>query len=177
MTLAFHVVLIILMLLSSNMKKVGVIGLGNPLRRDDGIGIILLEKLVERKHELPEDIQYIDGGTGGMNILHLLARFDIVFIIDAARFNATAGHGQLFDLQEIKNNRISLPPSTHGLDILEIIRLSKNLDKAPKHILFFGVQPKDTSVGTDLSKELQQNIEELLKKIMIELKKVYEELS
>jgi hydrogenase maturation protease len=177
MILAFHVVLIILMLLSSNMKKLVVIGLGNPLRRDDGIGIVLLKKLVEYKHELPQDIQYIDGGTGGMNILHLLVRFDIVFIIDAALFNAIPGYGKLFTLQEIKNNRISFSPSTHESDILEIINLSKNLDEAPEHILFFGVQPKDTSVGTDLSKELQKNIEELFKKLMIELKKVYEELS
>jgi len=59
------------------MKKIGVIGIGNPLRKDDGIGIVLLEKLVEIKDDLPDDIEYIDGGTGGMNLLHLFARFDI----------------------------------------------------------------------------------------------------
>ena len=176
MILAFHAVLIISMLPSSNMKKIGVIGLGNPLRRDDGIGLVLLEKLAERKHELPDTIQYIDGGTGGMNVLHLLARFDIVFIIDAARFNAAAGYGKFFTLQEIKNNRTSLPPSTHGSNVLEIICLSKNLDEAPKHILFFGVQPKDTSVGTELSKELQQNIGKLVTKLMREVTNIYEEL-
>ena len=52
------------------MKKIGVIGIGNPLRRDDGIGILLLEKLVERKENMPDDIEYIDGGTGGMNRNH-----------------------------------------------------------------------------------------------------------
>ncbi len=176
MILAFHAALIISMLPSSNMKKIGVIGVGNPLRRDDGIGILLLEKLADRKHELPGDIEYIDGGTGSMNLLHLLARFDIVFIIDAAHFNAVAGYGKLFTLQEIKNNRTSLLPSTHGSDILEIIRLSKNIDEAPKHILFFGVQPKDTSVGTELSKELQQNIGKLVTKLMREVTKIYEEL-
>src|SRR4030042_4288100 len=109
-----------------------------------------------------------------MNIIHLLARFDIVFIIDAALFNAIPGYGKFFTLQEIKNNRVSFSSSIHESDILEIINLSKNLDEAPEHILFFGVQPKDTSFGTDLSKELRQNVEELLKKLMIELKKKYE---
>ena len=158
------------------MKKLGVIGLGNPLRRDDGIGIVLLEKLVEQKYNLPHGIQYIDGGTGGMNILYLLAQFDIVFIIDAAFFNAVPGYGKLFTIQQIKNNKISFSDSTHEFDILKVINLSKNLDELPEYIFFFGVQPKDTSIGTDLSKELQQNIEKLLKKLIVELKKVYEEL-
>ena len=51
--------------------KAGIIGVGNPLRRDDGIGIVLLEKLIEKKSDLPEGIEYIDGGTGGMNLLHI----------------------------------------------------------------------------------------------------------
>jgi hydrogenase maturation protease len=175
MILASHAALIILMSPSCNMQKIGVIGLGNPLRRDDSIGLVLLEKLVERKHDLPKNIQYIDGGAGGMNIFHMLAQFDIVLIIDAALFNAIPGYGKIFALKEIKNNSISFARSTHESDIISIINLAKNLDKAPKHILFFGVQPKDTSFGTDLSKELQQNIEDLLKKLVIELKKLCEE--
>ena len=158
------------------MKKLCVIGLGNPLRQDDGIGIVLLEKLVEYKKNLPQSIQYIDGGTGGMNILHLFAQFDIVFIIDAAFFNAHPGCGKLFTSQQIKDSRISFYHTTHEFDILKIINLSKSLDELPERIFFFGVQPKDTSIGTELSKELKQNVEKLFKKLVIELKKVYEEL-
>jgi len=163
------------MLLLSNMKKIGVIGLGNPLRRDDGIGIVLLEKLVKHRHKLPKNIQFIDGGTGGMNIFHMLVQFDTVLIIDAAFFTDTPGNGRFFSLQEIKNNRISFVSLTHEFDIFRVINLAKELKIAPKHILFFCIQPKDTSFGTSLSKEIQQKIEDLLKKLIIELKKICKE--
>ena len=60
------------------MKKVCVIGIGNTLRRDDGIGIVLLEKLIERKNKLPKNVDFINGGTGGMNLLHILVCYDAV---------------------------------------------------------------------------------------------------
>ena len=172
MILASPVVPIISMLRLSNMKNIGVIGLGNPLRRDDGIGIVLLEKLIDRKQELPKNIQYIDGGTGGMNILHTLVRFDIVLIIDAVYFNAKPGQGKLFTLDEIKTNRALISSSTHGTDILEVISLSKHLDEAPERIVVFGIQPKDTSMGEGLSSEVRKCINELLTTLMHELTKI-----
>ncbi len=177
MILASLVALIISMSHSSNMKHIGVIGLGNPLRRDDGIGIILLKKLYDRRHELPESIQYIDEGTGGMNILHTLVRFDIVFIIDAVNFNAKPGEGKLFTLDEIKTNRTWTSSSSHGADILEVISLSKKLDEAPERIVFFGIQPKDTSMGEGLSTEVSQCTNQLLVMLIGELTRICEESS
>ena len=48
-------------------KKIGIIGLGNPLRHDDGIGLLLLQHLQTQKKILPKNIEYIDDGTNGMN--------------------------------------------------------------------------------------------------------------
>ena len=158
------------------MKKLGVIGLGNPLRRDDGIGIVLLDKLVKRKQDLPLNIEYIDGGTGGLNLIHLLSRFHTVVFLDAAYCNKKAGEGELFDLKEVKNNRISLSSSTHDSDILKVIQLLSELSQNPTNIFFFGIQPKDTSMGTSLSKELQQNINGLIDQVISTLKSLYEEV-
>jgi hydrogenase maturation protease len=67
-------------------KKIGIIGLGNPLRCDDGIGLLLLQHIQKQKKILPKNIEYIDGGISGMNLLHLLAQFDTVLLIDAVDF-------------------------------------------------------------------------------------------
>ena len=90
------------------MKKVGVIGIGNPLRRDDGIGIVLLEKLVERRNELPENIEFINGGIGGMNLLHILARYDVVVVIDAVNFDGEVGESKLFKSEDVNSQKIPI---------------------------------------------------------------------
>ena len=155
------------------MKKIGVIGIGNPLRRDDGIGIVLLEKLIERKDELSSNTELIDGGTGGMNLLHLLARFDIAIILDAVNFDGHPGELRLFTLGEVRSKKISLNISTHESDFLKVIQLSKELEEQPDELFIFGIQPKDTSFGKGLSPELQRNIELLLIRLQTEIKTIF----
>jgi hydrogenase maturation protease len=154
------------------MKKIGVIGIGNPLRRDDGIGIILLEKLIEQKKFLPKEIKFIDGGTGGMNLLHVIVSFDIVFIIDAVELNSDPGSYRLFTADEIKINKNSLFISTHENQLPQVIEMSKQLGELPKQIFIFGIQPKDTSYGKNLSNDLQTKIDSLLVSLINEIKNV-----
>jgi hydrogenase maturation protease len=156
------------------MKKIGVIGIGNPLRKDDGIGIVLLEKLVEIKDDLPDDIEYIDGGTGGMNLLHLFARFDIVVFIDAVNFGGEIAESKFFNSEDVISKNIQIKISTHGSDILKIIQLSKELGENPDEIFIFGVQPQDMTPGTRLSHEIQENIDLLVNNLKVELKNVME---
>ena len=158
------------------MKKIGVIGIGNPLRKDDGIGIVLLEKLVEIKDDLPDDIEYIDGGTGGMNLLHLFARFDIVVFIDAVNFGGKVAESKFFNSEEVISKNIQIKISTHGSDILKIIQLSKELGENPDEIFIFGVQPQDMTPGTRLSHEIQENIDLLVNNLKVELKNVMENI-
>jgi len=158
------------------MKKIGVIGIGNPLRKDDGIGIVLLEKLVEIKDDLPDNIEYIDGGTGGINLLHLFARFDIVVFIDAVNFGGEIAESKFFNSEDVISKNIQIKISTHGSDILKIIQLSKNLGENPDDIFIFGVQPQDITPGTRLSHEIQENIDLLVNNLKFELKNVMENI-
>jgi hydrogenase maturation protease len=151
------------------MKKTAVIGIGNPLRRDDGIGIILLEKLVEKKDNLSENLEYIDGGTGGMNLLHLLASYDKVLIIDAVDFKGKPGDYKIFKSNKVISQKQSIDFSTHESDMLKIIKLSKKLDECPDEILIFGIQPKDVSYGQNLSDEIKQVIDLIIKNLEKEI--------
>jgi len=159
------------------MKKIGVIGIGNLLRRDDAIGLILLKKLSERKNELPKDISLIDGGTGGMNLLHLLAKFDVVIIIDAVNFNGNIGESRLFRLEDIYSKKTPITISTHESNFLNIIQLSEELGERPKLLFVFGVQPKDISHGMNISSELQQKVGFLLDDLKHEIKTIFESVS
>ena len=158
------------------MKKIGVIGIGNPLRKDDGIGIVLLEKLVEIKDDLPDDIEYIDGGTGGMNLLHLFARFDIVVFIDAVNFGGEVGESKLFKSEDVNSKKIPINISTHESDILKVIQISKKLKECPSKLFIFGIQPEDTSFGQTISNEIQENIDLLVDNLKVELKNIMENI-
>ena len=157
------------------MKKIGIFGIGNPLRNDDGIGIVLLEKLSDIKNTISGNVELVDGGTGGMNLIHKFPLFDIVVIVDAVNFNGQPGDSKFFKLEEIYDKKISIKTSTHGDDILKVIILSKQLEKKPDCFLFFGIQPKDTSHGTNLSNELKNKINLYLNSLKLEIKKISED--
>lgn len=100
MILVSPALLIISMLFSSKTvfmkKKIGIIGLGNPLHRDDGVGLLLLQRLQTQRIDLPKNIEYIEGGISGMNLLHLLTQFDTVLLIDAVDFKGKPGDARVF---------------------------------------------------------------------------------
>jgi hydrogenase maturation protease len=151
------------------MKKIGVIGIGNPLRRDDGIGIILLEQVQKHKKKFPNTIEFIDGGTGGMNLLHVLARFDTVLIIDAVRFKGKPGEIHLFFKNDLLLKKSPIQIVTHEQDFLQILRLSEELKELPDQVLVFGVQPKDVSAGTGLSKDLETALPNIFTTLVLEI--------
>lgn len=154
------------------MKRICVIGIGNPLRCDDGIGIVLLNKLIEQKKSFPKKIEFIDGGTGGMNLLHVISRYDIVFIIDAMQLNAEPGYHRIFNTDEIRAIKKKDSVSTHADQLPQVIEISRQLKKLPKQLFIFGVQPKKISYKIGLSKELQSKVDILLTYLINEINKI-----
>jgi hydrogenase maturation protease len=150
-------------------QKIGIIGLGNPLRRDDGIGLLLLQHLQTQKKRLPKNIEYIDGGTSGMNLLHLLAQFDTVMLIDAVDFKGKPGDTRVFSLKDIQSQKKPMILSTHDSDFLRILRLSQELKELPKALVIFGIQPRDVSYGIGLSNEIEMILDDLCLKVQKEV--------
>ena len=148
------------------MKKTAVIGIGNSLRKDDSVGLVLIAKLKEKKEELSEEIELIEGGLGGMVLLHYLADFDIVFMIDAVEFGGNPGELKFFEKDDVISKKVKISFSTHENDFLKIINMSEQLNEIPEKIYIFGIQPKDMGLGCDLSSEVESSIDENLRKII-----------
>ncbi|MBN1280880.1 MAG: hydrogenase maturation protease [Candidatus Thermoplasmatota archaeon] len=154
------------------MARIGVIGLGNILRRDDGIGVVLLNLLKTQKDPRFKDIEFIDGGTGGMNLLHLLPRFDVLLLIDAINFQGFPGESRLFRFKELQQQHVSEPLSTHITNILRVLSLSEQLHELPTEVLLFGIQPKDISPGTSLSDDVAHRVNDTLNALIDELQRL-----
>jgi hydrogenase maturation protease len=155
-------------------KKIGIIGLGNPLRSDDAVGLLLLEYLQQNKKKLSRTIDFINGGTSGMNLLHILEEYDTILLLDAVDFKGIPGEIKKFTIAEINNQKIQLFLSTHEPDFLTVFTFLKELGKAPTHLVIFGIQPKNISHGLKLSQEVNRVLPKLQKQILKEIQSIIE---
>lgn len=141
-----------------NKSDILVIGVGNPFRRDDGIGPEIIRRLSER-HNLNCDIY--DGGTDGLALLDKLQEYKSAIIIDAVNMSAEPGTVHVFTPEEaiIKINSDTL--STHGYGIAEVIKLMEELHIKTK-LKIIGIQPEDISFGEGLTEKIKSKIQDIL---------------
>jgi hydrogenase maturation protease len=149
-------------------KDTVVLGLGNPLMSDEGIGVYLIRQLSEHQDEFPS-VEFIDAGTGGMNILHLIANRKRAVIIDCVKMGKKPGTIKRFEPADVKTVKKMTHFSLHEADILRIIDLSKQLGEYPNHIVIFGIEPESLELGQKLSKTLAGRIDAYLADIRSEL--------
>ncbi|KXA95709.1 hypothetical protein AKJ65_01100 [candidate division MSBL1 archaeon SCGC-AAA259E19] len=140
------------------MARKGVIGLGNPVRGDDGISEVLIRRLSEESS--PSDVEFIDIGTGSVKALHVLGRLDKAIILDAVFFGGDPGEYVFFDPEEVKSLKRSKNP--HDSTLFEVLELSRKMEELPEEIQIMGIQPKDVSLKEGLSPELESEIPKLL---------------
>lgn len=150
-------------------EEIGIIGLGNPLNGDDGIGIVLIQKL-EKRGNFP-NISIFDAGTGGMKVLHFLKDLDKVIIIDAVNLGKEPGDFVFFSPEDVKSLRN--PSGTHDSNLFEVLELSEDLGEIPDEITIMGIQPKITDIGEDLSDEVENNIENMLDSLEEKISELY----
>ena len=142
-------------------KSIGVIGIGNPLRCDDAIGIILLDFLKDHEADFHLNVSFIDAGTAGMNILHVISKFDIVFLIDAVKMGKVPGSWNFFSYDDVKSQMNKEYISTHISDIFQVIEFAKRVKNKPERIFIFGIEPADLSISQGLSKPVKNNLSTL----------------
>ena len=150
-------------------KDVIVLGLGNPLMADEGIGTVVVEKLGAYQEKYP-DVEFMDAGAGGMQLLHYIAGRKKAVIIDCAFMGEEAGTIKRFTTDEVKTVKKLAHLSLHEVDILSVITLSKQLGECPDEVVFFGIEPVSVEDGMELSEKLKCGINEYLNMIIEELR-------
>jgi hydrogenase maturation protease len=143
-------------------KDVIVLGLGNVLMSDEGIGVSVIERLQKQAAKFPH-VEFIDAGTGGMAILHLIANRKKAVIVDCALMGQAPGTIRRFTPDDIKSVKQVSHFSLHDVDILKVLELSKQLDECPPDVIIFGIEPARVEQGDTLSPELAAQIGEYVK--------------
>jgi len=130
-----------------------VLGLGNLLMQDEGVGIHALRLLQETTSFEPE-IELVDGGTTGLELLDFFEEGRKVLMIDAMTFDAEPGTiGKVVgdDILAKLNTKMSL----HHLGLSDVLGLVKLLDREPSELVLIGVQPGSMELEMGLSETLQ----------------------
>lgn len=148
------------------MLPVLVLGIGNILLRDEGVGVRAVESL--RGVPLPEDVEVVDGGTCGADLVEIMADRRKVIVIDALQ--ADEPPGSVFrlgaaELMPSEGDCISL----HQLGLVESLNIAAQLGCAPEEVVIFGVQPGTISPGMELSAEVAAAMPLIIRSVLAEL--------
>jgi hydrogenase maturation protease len=146
-----------------------VIGLGNPIMGDDGLGVVALERLRQRWSP-PDSVRLVDGGTWGMNLLPLIEDAERVLFLDAIDAGRPAG-----DLVELvgeelpRSLRLKLSP--HQVDLRDVLALAHLRGRLPKDLIAIGLQPGRIEMASGLSPDVEARLEELLAVVIARLER------
>ncbi len=140
--------------------RILLLGLGNILLKDEGVGVHVVNAIKERYTCSPE-VEMLDGGTLGLDLLHFLEGREKVLIIDAADFRKEPGHIEVLEDDAIPSSLFSKLSVHHiGLSDLLFAATLKNI-KPPK-IKLIGIQPESTEVGLEMTDTIRGKIERLI---------------
>jgi hydrogenase maturation protease len=148
--------------------KTLVLGVGNLLLSDDGVGVHTIQRL-QKMVQLPEEVQVVDGGTSGLDLLHYLEEVSHLIIVDAIEVDQPPG-----TLTRLAGDQVpaylSLKISPHEIGLPDMLFAAKLRDLYPEEVVIWGVQPATTEVGLDLSPPVAAQLDVLVEKILEELK-------
>jgi hydrogenase maturation protease len=137
-----------------------VLGLGNLLNRDEGLGVQAL-KLLDAHLVSHPGLELLDGGVLGLNLLMLVEECSHLLILDAVNARRPAG-----TVIELAKEQIPLYAgvqlSQHQVTFQEVLGLANIRGKLPQYLHLIGIQPEDLSIGLELSPIVEQNLPQMI---------------
>jgi len=140
-----------------------IIGVGNILRQDDGIGPRIVEHL--DSIDLNGKATLVDGGVDALALIDYIKDYRNAIIIDAVNMGLDPGEIRVFTPDEAVLNTRWDSLSTHGFGLAEVLNLVRELG-VETNLKIVGVQPKETAFGEYLSKEVSKQIDGIIRVVM-----------
>ena len=153
-----------------DINNITVLGVGNILYGDDGVGIRVVEKL-EKEYEFSDNVDIVDGGVLGINLLGVISNAGRLIVVDTV-----LNHGQPGDLHRLDHdqipNRILAKNSLHQVDLIEALTLCNALDHVPQTTII-GIEPKDLySLNEHLTPGIEARLEDLVQNVLEEVSRL-----
>ena len=151
------------------LSKIVVLGVGNELLSDEGIGVHVVKALL-KENILPPEVEVMEGGTDGFGLINIITDTDRLIVIDSIKGGSEPGSLYKFDIEDAPAPPDIFKTSVHQIGILEVINLSSLIGKTPKTTVI-GVEPKSVSTGMELSKEVRAKIPRVIELVQAEVER------
>ena len=148
--------------------KIVIIGVGNLLMGDDGIGIHVVEAL--RKEKLPPNVAVFDGATRAFDVLEYMEESEKAVIVDAYKKGGAPGSIYRFSFDpahEVQDSALNL--SMHDINFLDAIKAGNGIYQLPSEIVIIGIEPQTLECGLGLSAQLTAALPAILEAVKSEL--------
>jgi len=147
-----------------------ILGLGNVLCRDDGLGVFAVE-ILRRQYRIPEETNVLDGGTLGLSLLPQLDNADAVIFVDAIRIDAPAG-----TLVRLEGDDV-LPAvrerlSVHQIGVADLLDAMRLLDKTPPQLILVGLVPESIDLCHGCSPPILARMADLVERVAFEARQL-----
>ena len=145
-----------------------VLGIGNLLIGDEGVGCKTVEEL-SRRYTFPPSVDCVDVGTAGFELLSMIDSKDHVILIDALRDDREPGTVIMVEGEHVPKaflNRLT----PHQLGICDVLAAAQLTDTMPGHLTLFGIEPKQLDVGIGLSPEVEAAMEKTIGAVVDQLR-------
>ena len=133
-----------------------VLGLGNMLLTDDGVGPALLNQLGDPSERWSDQVEFVDGGTQGLALLGQLSGRRGLIIVDALQCGAAPGTVHRLTLPELREISPGRATSGHESNAGELLSAAQLLDELPDRLFIVGVEPEKIATGIGLSGSVQR---------------------
>lgn len=147
------------------MKDTVIIGIGNILLQDDGVGVHVIKQL--ENENLPSTIELVDGGTSTLDTLGFFLDFEKVIVVDCLRAGLKPGTIYKIKPDDIKNYKKE-NLSIHDVQILDVVKMANMMNKYPD-VVIFGIEPEKIAVGLEMTLTMVSKIPEIIGNIKKEL--------
>lgn len=136
--------------------------------KDEGIGVRAAEELLAR-YRFPEDVEVLDGGTSGIELLSYIADRDHLIIVDAIKGGMPPGTIVRVEGEDVPA-RFRTRISPHQLGISDLMAAATLTGELPGRLVLFGIEPKTIEMGLGFSDEVRAGFDKLLGVIVEEIR-------
>ena len=147
-------------------RRVNILGVGNPLMHDDGVGVAAVEELLRR--ERPEWLHVYDAGLAVTDVVGGLDPADPLIVIDAFRAGGEPGSIYQADLKDLHLAEDTLvgQMSLHEISVAPSLRMESLTGRSFENVTVFGVEPGEVDWGMGLSEAVAAKLETLIDAVL-----------
>lgn len=148
--------------------KVLVLGIGNLVMSDDGVGVRVVQRL-QRKHHFPPWVEILDGGTLGLDLLPRLEGIERLIIVDAVETGEKPGTCVRLAGEQLPI-ALETKLSPHQMGLKDLLAVAELMGHSPREMVLIGVQPGSIEMDTELTADVEATVNILISNILNELR-------